>query len=147
MISDVQIGNLSGQPELKYFRITYEDLNATAGTSKTLTLFTLQKGGLIIWCKAKTSTAFGGGAISDMSCVIGVSGATNCIMTDLDIDAAVADTTCSSGVPATPASLGQSAKDIICTIGSTGANLTALTAGVLEVWILVYNTPTPGVMV
>ena len=127
----MDIGN--GTRWTKYV-IDYKDLNGTAGTSKTIDLFTLPKGGYILKARSKHSTAFAGSGITDMSCIVGSAGFTNWVLADLDIDGTVSDTAFNEGnMPTHP---GHAAMTIQAIIGSTGANLTALTQGVVEIFIL-----------
>lgn len=127
----------------KKFTIPYTELTGVADTSATVPLFTLPANAIVVAARQKHSVAFAGDSISDMSSVVGKSGTTNWLLTDLDIDAAVADTTMvTAGVPTS--NNGAAAVDIISTIGSTGANLSALTAGSLDIWIF-YIYPTTNI--
>lgn len=124
------------------YTIPYTDLAAVAATSATLTLFTLPQGAIVLATRLKHTVAFAGPSITDMSCVVGIAGTTNLYAADLDIDAAVADTTLNqAGVPA---AAGHAAVAVIMTIGSTGANLSVLTAGSVDFYIAYLSVTTPS---
>jgi len=125
------------------YTITYKDANDTAGTSKTITLFTLPQGAMVLACRTKHTVAFAGASITDMSFVVGIAGTTNQFAADLDIDAAVANTTLNQANGPTSA-VGHAKIDVIATIGSTGANLTALTAGSVDVYLVYVDITTPN---
>ncbi len=141
---------LDGQLTYRKFTITYKDVNTVANTTATLNLktpdgrdYVLPQGSIVLAARAKHSVAFAGGAISDMSFVVGKAGTTNWLITDLDIDAAVADTTLVNlGTPTS--NVGHADVALIATIGSTGANLTALTAGSVDVYLLIAEVTTPS---
>lgn len=127
----------------KKFTIPYTELTGVADTTATVPLFTLPAGAHVVSARQKHSQAFAGTSITDMSCVVGKAGTTNWLLTDLDIDAAVADTTLVQ-VNGHPTTSGHAAVAIIATIGSTGANLSALTAGSVDIWIY-YIYPTTAI--
>lgn len=124
------------------FTIGYADCSA-ADTTKTITLFTLPKGAVPLCTRTKHTVAFAGAGITDASFVVGISGTTNWLATDLDIDAAVANTTLVNlGVPTS--NVGHAAVALIATVGSTGANLSLLTAGSVDTYLYYIEMDTPA---
>jgi len=123
---------------------TYADFS-TASTTNTVTVYTLPAGGVVLAVKVKHSASFTGGAITAYSLnSIGVTGATSkYFAAPFSIFQATGATvgkycTTSSG----PAGLqdidSQTATtNVIASVSSTGANLSAATAGSVDVWLLV----------
>ena len=133
--------NLGGALEYRRFTVPYTDLTDTAGTSKAVTLFTIPKGGKILGVFAKHSVAFAGVAISAMTVSVGKSGSTTFFTSAFDIFAAVADTTVQETALFKCGQL--TALAVIATFTSTGANLTVLTAGSVDIYVLFANVTTP----
>lgn len=127
--------------QITKFTIPYTELTGVADTTAIVPLFTLPANGVIFWARSKHSVAFAGPSISDASFVVGKTGTTNWVLTDLDIDAAVADGTLVH-LNGPTANMGAAAVGIIATVGSTGANLSVLTAGSVDVWICWFNPTT-----
>lgn len=115
--------------------LSYTSFSAAA-TTKTNTLFTLPAGGIIHDIKAKTSTAFVGTAISALTFSVGLTGTHDKYATAFDALAAVSATQfeLSDGIGTESHTADV---NITITADATGANLTALTAGVVDVWALV----------
>lgn len=132
----VPLNNGNGIKWLRFVLAYNDPLVAVAAASATITLFTLPANAIVLATRTKHSVAFAGTSITDMSFVVGISGTTNMFATDLDVDAAVAATTLVQlGIPT--AAVTAAAIDVIATIGSTGANLSALTAGSVTVDMLI----------
>lgn len=107
----------------------------TAATTISVTLFSLISAGVVHAVKLKTSTAFVGTSISALTVRIGIIGNTDKYMSDFNLLSAVTgtnfDLTSAIGTESHTA-----ATDIKITLDSTGANLSALTAGTVDVWAL-----------
>lgn len=105
-----------------------------AGTSKTSTIFTLPPNGLIHNVKIKHKISFRGTSISACTISVGIVSAATKYAHALDVYQTVSATAYSihDGVA------GESCADstaIIATATSTGANLSALSTGVVQFWI------------
>lgn len=108
----------------------------TAALTKTNTLFSLPAGGIIHQVKVKHSTAFAGGAIASLVLSVGKSGTADKYASDFDVMQAVSATAFElSNALGTESHT--AAADITITATSTVANLSALTAGVVDVWALI----------
>ncbi len=106
----------------------------TAATTKTNTLFSLIAAGVVHAVKMKASTAFVGASISALTMKVGVGG-NDKYASDYDMLAAVSATNFSLNESmGTESHTGSTAITITAT--ATGANLSALSAGVLDVWAL-----------
>lgn len=107
---------------------------ALAGaTTQSLALFTKAANVKIEQAVIKHSTAFSGGAVSALTASVGISGTLAGIIAALDVFAAVAATGFKEEAAAptlTLASVG-----VVLAFSATGANMSALTAGALTVWI------------
>lgn len=131
-----------GSLELNRYVVNYADPTAAALT-KTLPLFTLKKGSIVLGVRIKHSTAFAGTSITAVTVSVGSSGlgATG-LANAFDIFQAVAAGT---------RQLTQTFKDtdadevINAYFTSVGANLSALSAGSVAIDVLVANVTTPGV--
>lgn len=108
---------------------------STAGTTKSNTLFTLPIAGVMHSVKLKPSTAFSGGAINAMTLSVGISGTNDKYLTAFDVFQAVSGTAFGISDGLFTESHTATATITISAI-STGANLSALTAGVVDVWVL-----------
>lgn len=108
----------------------------TAATTKSNALFTLNAAGIIHAVKVKHSTAFAGGAIATCTISVGKSGENDRYASAFDVMSAVSATnyfiderTVGESHTATTA--------VTVTAVSTGANLSALTAGEVDIWALI----------
>ena len=128
--------NVGNGLEYRKFTIPYTDLTGTAGLTQAVALFTLPAGGKVIGVYAKNSVAFAGTTTLTVS--VGKSGTATHFSAALDIKAAVADTTVQK--TALFKSGQQTALAVIATFTSTVDNLTALTAGSVDIWVLFMNT-------
>lgn len=107
----------------------------TAGTTKSNTLFSLLAGGVIHAVKIKHSTSFTGGAIATMTMSVGIAGTNDKYASAYDVFQAVSGTAFElSGSLGTESHT--AATNITITATSTVANLSALTAGAVDVWAL-----------
>lgn len=107
----------------------------TAATTNTITLFSLIAAGIVHEVKIKHSTAFAGGSINAMTLSVGISGTVDKYASAFDVFQAVSATAFElSDALGTESHTG--ATNITITATSTGANLSALTAGVVDVWAL-----------
>lgn len=107
----------------------------TAGTTQSITLFTLPAAGTIHAVKIKHSTAFVGGAITAYTLSVGIAGTLAKYATAFDVFQAVSNTAFqTTGV--TGAENNSAGTAILITATSTTANLNASTAGIVDVWAL-----------
>ena len=113
----------------------------TAGTSKSVPLFTLPAGGIIHAIKIKHSQPFQGGAISAYTLSVGITGTNAKYASAFDVKQAVSGT--AFQLSTTAGCESTSADTVItATATSTSANLSVATQGVVDVWALVSN-PVP----
>lgn len=121
-------------PAWTKYTVTYAQLAAAALTNN-VTLLTLPVGGIIHAVKIKHSVAFTGGAISAYSVSLGIAGNTAKYASAFDIFQAVAaDTFQLSQVLASESHTATTA--ILLSAISVGANLSAATAGSVDIWVL-----------
>jgi hypothetical protein len=120
-------------PEWKCVTRDYTYFQA-ASTTKTSTIFTLPPNGIIHNIKIKHKIAFAGTSISACTVSVGIAGSATKYAHALDILQAVSATAYSihDGVQSESCSASTA---IIATATSTGANLSALSAGVVQFWI------------
>jgi hypothetical protein len=117
---------------------TYANFSAAA-TTNDIELFSLPAGGVIHAVKIKHSTAFAGTSITAYTISVGITGTLAKYATAYNVFQAVAPATFQIG--AVP-SIGigsenhTTAVSIRAAATSTGANLSAATAGVVEIWVL-----------
>ena len=105
----------------------------TASTTNSIALFTLAAGEIVHAVKIKHSTAFAGGAIATCTLSVGKSGENDRYASAFSVMGAVSATNyfidqrmVGESHTATTA--------VTATMVSTGANLSALTAGVVDIW-------------
>lgn len=108
---------------------------STASTTNSITLLSLPAGGVIHGVKIKHSTAFAGTGITDMTVQVGISGSLNKYASAFDVFTAVSNTNFQLSNVVGSENHG-AATTILITGTSTGANLSALTAGSVDVWVL-----------
>lgn len=149
--------NLGGNLQLWSFQFTWNDLVAVADTKKTLDLFDIltgppyntstawqiPQGSVVLYIRVKASTAWAGAAITSVKAKVGktTGTATNWFTPDFELTTAVADGTLQEtfSMP-----LGQlSAVTPTVTFTTVGANMTALTAGVVNIDMLLVPVTTP----
>lgn len=128
-------------PRYEKFTIGYAELSAAALT-KDITLFTLPRAGKILGVFVKHSVAFGGGSISAVSVSVGKSGSTTFFTSAFDILQAVADTTVQETALFKGGQL--TALPIVARFTSVTANLSALTAGSVDIYVLYLPVSTPS---
>lgn len=134
-------------------RVNYTALTGFAATTGDVTLWTLPKGTIVERVIAKINTTFTGGAVSDCDFTIGRSagGAEYLASFDVDTAAIMAGSVIAEvGTQLKNATLADvavtsNAFDATTTVQmratSVGANLSALTAGQMDVWIIVKALP------
>lgn len=131
------------------FQVTFADLTAAA-TTQTLTFpeqssgtWQLSQGSFILYVRIKHSVAFSGGGITAMTVQVGKSGgANNFFAPAFDVFQAVADGTLYEGL--VTGGMGQlSAVTPNCTFTSVGANVSAATAGTVNIDICAVSLSTP----
>ena len=148
--------NLGGNLQFWSFQFLYSDLTSQSGASATLDLYdiltgppyntstamTFPKGSVILYIRVKASVAFAGTAITSLKIRMGKSGGTTNFFTpDFELTTTVADGTLQETF-ATP--MGQlSATTPQVTFTAVGGNLSALTAGVVNIDVLLAPVTTP----
>lgn len=108
----------------------------TAATSKSNTLFSLIAGGIISGIKIKHSTAFAGTLITAVTMEVGVVGITDEYSSPAFDVFQVVSATAFGLYNSVGSESATAATNILITARSTGANLSALSAGVVDVWAL-----------
>lgn len=110
-------------------------LFSAAATTKSQTLFALPGGMAIHGMKVKHSVAFVGASVTACTLQVGITGTTNKYLSAFDCVPAVADTTFgvnfNTGTEAHAAST-----NILILATATGANLSVLSAGKVDIWAL-----------
>lgn len=122
-------------PRWKKISLAYTDFQA-ASTTKQADLFTLPAAAVVHAVKIKPSVTFAGTSITDVKISVGTTGTPTKYAAAYDVDAAVGDAVfqVSSTVGGeTHASAGAA---LVAQAVSTGANLSALSAGAVDVWVL-----------
>jgi len=122
-------------PRWKKFTVTHTQLQAAA-TTNNITLFTLPGHGVIHAVKMKHSAAFTGGAISAYTINIGITDNLTKYTIPHNVFQAPGDTVMQLDTTAGFETANSSGKDIKIAATSTGANLSASTAGSIDVWVL-----------
>lgn len=108
---------------------------STAGLTNSIDLFTLPAGGTILAVKMKHSASFIGGAIATYTISVGITGTLAKYLAAFNVFQATGATVQSHG--ATIGGESHTASTLIkATATSTGANLSAATAGSVDVWVL-----------
>jgi hypothetical protein len=150
--------NLGGSLQLWSFQFTYNDVTDTADTKKTMDLFDIltgppyntstawkiPQGSVVLYIRVKASTAWAAtpASITSVKIRVGKSGAaTNFFTGDYELTTTVADGTLQEtfNLP-----LGQlSAATPTVTITAVGANLSTMSAGVVNIDMLLVPVTTP----
>ena len=112
--------------------VGYAALSA-ASTNFQLELFTIPAGSILTYVVIKHTTSFTGGGISDVKASIGTAGAPTLFVNSFDVYQAPGDTVYQSVVANFIGSF-VNTTGIYLTAVSSGANLSALGAGSLNVW-------------
>lgn len=107
----------------------------TAATTNSIALFTLAIAGVIHAVKIKHSTAFSGAAITAVTMSVGISGTNDKYASAFDVFQAVSNTAFEMSSSGYAENHGATAAITVTSI-STGANLTALSAGAVDIWAL-----------
>lgn len=128
-------GAVGAVPQCVKITKTHTDL-AIAATTNNITLYSLPAGGVIQMVKTKASVAFTGGSISAYTVSVGIAGTLAKYSTAFDVFQAVgSDTYQLSALFGGEDCSSPTAIKIAAT--STGANLSAATAGSVDIWLLV----------
>jgi hypothetical protein len=109
---------------------------STAATTNTISGYTLPAGGIIHGIKVKHSTAFSGTSITGYTIKVGISGETDRYTSAFSVFSTVSGTNFQLNSTFDSQDHG-STTDIKVTATSTGANLSAATAGSVDIWLLV----------
>lgn len=120
------------------FVVTYLDLQAIVGAgAKTVALFSLPIGAIILGVRQKHSVAFAGGALSAMTVSTGKSGTATYFTAAQDVFAAVADGTVQETALFKHGQF--TALPVIATFTPTGDTVAAATAGSVAIDIAFLN--------
>lgn len=122
-------------PAWTKFSVTHTQLQAAALTN-SITLFSLEAGGVIHGVKLKHSVVFDGPGITDYFLSLGIAGATADLLNEYDVEntPVANDNFALSSVLDTYNHGATTA--ILLTARSVGANLDASTSGAAEIWVL-----------
>ena len=105
-----------------------------AALTQSVTLLTLPAKGYILSCMAKSGTSFAG--TTTLTATVGITGTlTACISGAYDLNAAVSNTNLSVALPATPI-VSIAGTSVILALTGTISNLSSISAGSTDVWIL-----------
>ena len=112
----------------------------TAGLTMSVALFTLPPACLLNGVVVKHNTAFAGSGISDVQVGVGVSSDTQRFIQAFDVYQSVSDTAFDYNEPNLISSWANSLA-VVVTATAVGANLSALSAGSVEVWYQTTQLP------
>jgi hypothetical protein len=115
--------------------LDYADFS-DASIQKSVKLMTLSAKGVIHAVKIKHSTAFAGGAVSSVRLSVGVTTNMTKYAAAHDAMVAVSDTAFTLASETKGETHESAGTDIYVTADAQGANLDALTAGVVDVWVM-----------
>lgn len=153
--------SLSGYLSYCKFTIGYQDLTSYAALSESIALvwnaiasnpanFSLPQAGVMMGVRVHHTIAFAGVGITDMTVSVGANGLSNTFFTPaFDIFQAVSNTTLQetsmfkSGLQANPGGTANVNQQISVTFTATGGNLSALTAGSVDIYFCWTNVSTP----
>lgn len=126
---------------LRFARINvdYTDLNTTAGLTKALTLFTLPKGGIIMYVGIKERTVSAG--CTSLTVSVGNSSSATAFTSAVTLMGVVADA--KDQETNVMKSVGDAAQSVIATFTATVNNLTSLTQGNVDIYVLYTPVTTP----
>jgi hypothetical protein len=144
--------SLAGNQSYTKWTVGYQDLGAAA-TTQTINLpwnagavnpqnFTIPRGGKLLGVMIKHTQAFAGPAISAMTVSVGIAGSVTLFTAAFDIFQAAADGTLSETALFKSGSIAP--VPVTLTFTSTGANISVLTAGSVDVYLLTLNCTTPS---
>jgi hypothetical protein len=129
-----EITAANGLPTWHKYTKAYTDFS-TAALTNNIDLFTLPAGGVIQAVKLKHSVAFTGGAISSYTISVGITGTLAKYLAAFNVFPAVTATNHSHGN--TIGGESHTASTVIkAAATSVGANLSAATAGSVDIWVL-----------
>lgn len=111
----------------------------TAATTINVNLFTLPIGGIIHGVKIKHSTAFAGTSITAVTLSVGIAGTVAKYASAFDVFQAVSGTAFQLSNTFGAESM-TATTQMTATMTSTGANLSSLTAGTVDIWALMSAT-------
>src|SRR5262252_1185393 len=122
-------------PQMRGYSISASGTSdlTTAGATQAITLDTLYQGSVVLYVRIKHSTAFSGGGLTALTVSVGKSGGSATFFAPaFNIFQAVADGTLQENVATN--GMGQlSAVTIQANFTATGANLSAITAGTVQI--------------
>jgi len=122
-------------PGWQKFSVTHTQFQ-TAGLTQNILLYSLPAGGLIHGVKLKNTIAFAGAGITDYFLSLGFVGALDDLLIEYSVTPAPAAD--SFAIAQTFDSRNHSAAvDVRIAARSTGANLSASTAGAADIWLLI----------
>jgi hypothetical protein len=134
-------GQVGGLVQKATLGLGFAAINGVAGTSTTVNVVApggstpaLPANARILAHEIRVATPFTGGAISAMTLSLGITGTTTQIVNAQSIFTAVGNLPGTAGADVQP--FYSASTQLIATITSTGANLTALTAGALTLDVL-----------
>lgn len=107
---------------------------AGSGTPQTINLISLPANSVVVYARAKTSTAFSGGSISAITLTVGDTGSATRYLGSYDLFAAVSDTNLSQNAAITPWD-NAATFNVQGTFNPTGDSLANLTAGAVAITI------------
>lgn len=124
------------------FRKTHADFDE-ADTSTNATLYVAPANMMVHDVYEKLVTDFSGGAVSAATISVGTAASTAAFMAAKDCFTGAVNTFAGGNVGGGAKSgVVAAGTAITCTVATTTANTTALTAGVVDIWLLVSRIPT-----
>lgn len=126
---------MAGVPRWKKVALTYTDFQ-DASTTKQAALFTLPAAAVVHAVKIKPGTAFAGTSITDVKISVGTTGVPTKYAAAYDVDAAPGDAVFQLSTTVGGETHAVAGTALVAQAVSTGANLSALSAGAVDVWVL-----------
>lgn len=147
------VTSMGGNVTYVKFTIPYTDLTGTASTALTTNLlanpsvgnttaFQIPQAGVVQGVKVHPTVAFAGTLVSAMTVSVGVTGTTTALTSAYDIFQAVSNTVVQETALFKSTTIAPIT--VTVTFTATGANLTALTAGSVDIYICMLNVSTPS---
>jgi len=127
-------GDTSAGAFYEKYTVDYTDIQ-TAGLTNSVLVLNLEAQGIVESVAIKTSVAFVGASITDLDFEVGISGDKDKYMEAYDGLAAVADSNSDYAAHAVGPESFSGTTSINLTATAVGANLSALSAGSVDVWI------------
>jgi hypothetical protein len=122
--SNINVANLDGSTT---------GVAKAAAVTQSVTVFALPAKAMVLSCVVKTGTAFTG--TTTLTATVGITGTlTACVSAPYDMQAAVTNTNLSVALPATPI-VSIAGTNLILALTSTIDNITAISAGSVQIWI------------